>query len=196
MTILSTKAPESHIVEPYKAGNTIVGEEYEETNRISQGLYSINTYIDYKNKKGELVEKYLLRVRYIEDNTRLPNTSDLLNMNIAKLQFYIDNSIFYDDAFIDNMVKPVLNRKIKESYRVHKSFSKCLINPVLRKVQFWSDCPYVIASKINDENEFIRYTIRKVKLFSSNEINRRKETYYYKFKFCWIKTLQCILFGE
>ncbi|AMM43743.1 hypothetical protein FDG95_gp178 [Pectobacterium phage vB_PcaM_CBB] len=188
--------PEPHIIEPYKPGNTVVGETYENSKEISKGLFAISTYVDYKNKKGELIEGYLLRVRYVETANRLPNTSDLLNMPIAKLDFYLQNDTFYDKAFLENMVKPVLNRKIKEAYRVHKSWSKCLLNPVLRKIQFWTDKPFVIASKITDNHEFIRYTAKRMKLVSTEQINPRKETYQYKFRGCWFKTLQCFFFGE
>lgn len=189
------KAVEPHIIEPYKAGNTIIGEPYEDCEEISKGLFAISTYVDYKNKKGELNERYLLRVKYVENALRLPNTSDLLNMKIARLEIYVKRESFYEKAFIENMVKPVLKRKIKEAYRVHKTWSKCLINPVLRKIQFWTDKPFVIASKITDEHEFVRYAIKRVQL-STEKPNPRKETYYYKFSGCWFKTIQCFLFGE
>ena len=190
------KAVEPHIIEPYKPGNTVVGEPYEFTEEISKGLYAVSTYVDYKNKKGELIEEYLLRVKYIETADRLPNTSDLLNMTIPRLEVFLkDDTGYYSEAFINNMVKPVLKRKIKEAYRVHKTWSKCLINPVLRKIQFWTDKPFVIASKITDEHEFVRYAFKRVKL-STEKTNPRKETYYYKFSGCWFKTIQCFLFGE
>lgn len=190
------KPPEPHIIEPYKPGNTIVGEPYESSKEILTGLFAISTYIDYTNKKGELIEGYLLRVKYVENANRLPNTSELLNMPIAKLQFYLDNDTFYRKAFLENMVRPVLNRKIKEAYRVHKSWSKCVVNPVLRKIQFWTNKPFVLASKITNNHEFVRYSIQRVEQINSLTVNPRKEVYEYKFRACWFKTLQCFFFGE
>ncbi len=188
--------PEPHIIEPYKPGNTIVGEPYETSDEISEGLFAFSTYVDYRNKKGELIEGYLLRVKYLRTISHLPNTSELLNMPIHKLEVYVKRESFYNKAFIDNMVKPVLKRKINEAHRVHKSWSKCIINPVLRKLQFWTDKPFVIASKITNDHEFVRYTIKRVKLLSTTNINPRKATYEYKFRGCWFKTLQCFFFGE
>jgi hypothetical protein len=44
----------------------------------------------------------------------------------------------------------------------HKTKLKCLINPVLRKLQWFTDKPYVIVSKFKT-NLFIGYTFKRIK---------------------------------
>lgn len=68
----------------------------------------------------------------------------------------------------------------------HKSPIKCLINPILRKIQFWTDKPLVIASECayiengNDKEDkpiFLKYKITKVKYYKKgkkDEISRNK----------------------
>lgn len=37
--------------------------------------------------------------------------------------------------------------KISDDHWLHRSPIKCLINPILRKLQFYTNNPYIIASK-------------------------------------------------
>jgi hypothetical protein len=46
---------------------------------------------------------------------------------------------------------------------MHKTKLKCIVNPILRKLQWFTDSPYVIVSKFNNDN-FIGYAIRRVKI--------------------------------
>lgn len=51
----------------------------------------------------------------------------------------------------------------------HKTPLKCFINPILRKIQFWTDKPFVIASicDVSENNKpvFLKYTIKRVKYY-------------------------------
>lgn len=49
----------------------------------------------------------------------------------------------------------------------HKSPLKLILNPILRKLQFFTDKPFVITSCtnwINDEPNFLKYGFAKVRL--------------------------------
>lgn len=49
----------------------------------------------------------------------------------------------------------------------HRHPIKIIINPVLRFIQFWTNAPYVIASKTefnNGKPNFIKFTFTKVKM--------------------------------
>lgn len=46
--------------------------------------------------------------------------------------------------------------------RVHQTRLKCFLNPKLRAIQFWTDEPYVVASRF-DKDVFITYVITRVK---------------------------------
>lgn len=48
---------------------------------------------------------------------------------------------------------------------IHRSPIKVLLNPALRKIQFWSSSPVVIASVTNFEEgipRFVRYVLKRV----------------------------------
>jgi hypothetical protein len=53
-------------------------------------------------------------------------------------------------------------------HRVHKTRLKLVINPVLRKIQYWTDKPYVIASCF-EKKEFITYKIQRVQYYKYEE---------------------------
>lgn len=50
---------------------------------------------------------------------------------------------------------------------MHRTPLKCIVNPILRKIQFWTDEPWVISSICEkDENgtwHFIKYELARVK---------------------------------
>ena len=48
-----------------------------------------------------------------------------------------------------------------EGYKVHRTTLKCIINHILRTIQFYTMKPFVIASEFND-GKFIRYKICRV----------------------------------
>lgn len=49
-------------------------------------------------------------------------------------------------------------------YTIHSTRLNRVVNPILRKIQFKTDTPFVIASVFNDEKtEFSHYTIRRIK---------------------------------
>lgn len=53
-------------------------------------------------------------------------------------------------------------------YWNHRSPLKCIVNPILRRLQFFTDRPYVIASKtefIDGEPNFIKYDFIRVKYY-------------------------------
>lgn len=54
-------------------------------------------------------------------------------------------------------------------HSIHRTWLKCLVNPVLHKFQYWTDEPYVIASVFKRE-EFIRYKIARVKYYRNAKI--------------------------
>ena len=45
----------------------------------------------------------------------------------------------------------------------HRVWFKVLLNPILRKIQFWTDQPYVITSCVEDER-VVGYQIKRVRL--------------------------------
>ena len=55
---------------------------------------------------------------------------------------------------------------------MHRTPLKCILNPILRKLQFWTDTPYVIYSECeNNKNKkkrphFLKYGVCKVKFIS------------------------------
>jgi len=53
---------------------------------------------------------------------------------------------------------------------IHRTPLKCILNPILRKVQFWTDHPYVIYSDVEIEDNvphFLGYGIGKIKIISN-----------------------------
>lgn len=57
---------------------------------------------------------------------------------------------------------------------MHRTLVKCLCNPVLRFVQFWTDYPWVITSKIDLESglpKFVGYHIARVRCLAPFDIN-------------------------
>jgi len=56
----------------------------------------------------------------------------------------------------------------------HKTRLKCIVNPILRKLQFWTDRPYVIASDCFYVHHF---TLGKIPVFIGYKFCRVK---YYK----------------
>lgn len=53
-----------------------------------------------------------------------------------------------------------------EGYWCHRTRLKCIINPILRFLQFWTDKPYVIASMTNFKDDlpyFSHYTMQRKK---------------------------------
>ena len=49
------------------------------------------------------------------------------------------------------------------TYTVHSTWLKRIVNPILRKIQYRTNTPYVIASEFDSsKNTFIRYIIRRV----------------------------------
>lgn len=68
------------------------------------------------------------------------------------LSNYEYNSYFFKD-------------KKRNAWR-HRTPLKCFLNPILRKLQFWTDEPYVISSVVNFKNDipyFEKYTLARVK---------------------------------
>ncbi len=59
-----------HIIEPFKSGNTIVN-KYEEFFEDNVGNAAIKTYVDFKDKKGKLNERFLLYVNWQQNKTEL-----------------------------------------------------------------------------------------------------------------------------
>lgn len=54
----------------------------------------------------------------------------------------------------------------KDGCWMHRSPIKLLINPCLRKIQFWTNRPYVIASNtkfVNSTPHFINYEFVRIK---------------------------------
>lgn len=52
----------------------------------------------------------------------------------------------------------------------HSTPLKCIVNPVLRKLQFWTWKPYVISSMtefIDGKPHFIRYVFQRVRYFKN-----------------------------
>ncbi len=45
----------------------------------------------------------------------------------------------------------------------HRVWFKVLLNPILRKIQFWTEWPYVIVSKVED-NKVVGYAIERMRL--------------------------------
>lgn len=183
---------EPHVIEPYAFGNNIVNDKYLVQKQVSQGLYATETRVDYTNKKGDLIEGYVLCIKWHTTSGKLPNTSELLNMPIYLVEQWCEPEIEeIDHAFVNNMARPVLNRKIKEANRIHKTKLKCIVNPLLRKIQYWTDEPYVIASNFNN-GEFITYKITKVK-YKKNPVPLRRDTYEIKVHNPFFKTIKHIL---
>ena len=58
------------------------------------------------------------------------------------------------------MIKLLETKLTKE---VHRIWFKNIFNPVLRVIQFWTDRPYVIGSKVK-RNIVIGYVFRRIKL--------------------------------
>lgn len=54
----------------------------------------------------------------------------------------------------------------KLTSEVHGIWFKNILNPVFRSLQFWTDRPYVIASKVSD-NAVTGYVFRRVKLLKA-----------------------------
>lgn len=59
-----------HIIEPFKAGNTVI-RRYEEEFTDEIGNIAIKTYVDFKDKKGKLNERFLLYVKWLENKKEL-----------------------------------------------------------------------------------------------------------------------------
>lgn len=59
-----------HIIEPFRHGNTII-RKYEEFFEDEVGNSSINTYVDFKDKKGKINERFLLYVSWLKNKTEL-----------------------------------------------------------------------------------------------------------------------------
>lgn len=38
---------------------------------------------------------------------------------------------------------------MKWEFELHKTWFKCFFNPILRRIQFWTDRPYVIYSNVS-----------------------------------------------
>jgi hypothetical protein len=49
---------------------------------------------------------------------------------------------------------------------VHRTNLKCIVNPILRAIQFWTNTPIVIVSNFNDYDKFIGYSINRMKLLN------------------------------
>ena len=53
-----------------------------------------------------------------------------------------------------------------KTYWKHKTPLKCIINPILRKLQFFTDSPFVISSECefrkDQDPKFIRYRFQRV----------------------------------
>ncbi len=58
------------------------------------------------------------------------------------------------------MVPPI---EYIDGHRVHRPLFKVLLNPMLRKIQFWTDKPLVFVSKFED-NKFLYYSMERVSL--------------------------------
>ena len=50
---------------------------------------------------------------------------------------------------------------------MHRTPLKCIVNPILRKIQFWTDEPWVISSICKKDEKgtwhFIKYELARVK---------------------------------
>jgi len=57
------------------------------------------------------------------------------------------------------------HRIIEENGRpiMHRTWFKLLLNPLLRRIQFWTSRPYVIASHI-ENGRVVRYSVCRRKL--------------------------------
>jgi len=61
-----------------------------------------------------------------------------------------------------------------DNYWNHKTPLKLFINPILRKIQFFTNKPFVITSLtefINDTPNFLKYKLMRVKYYDSNITN-------------------------
>lgn len=63
-----------------------------------------------------------------------------------------------------------MKRSAKDKYFVydfehkcwmHRTPLKCFVNPILRKLQFWTDKPFVIYSKVEWDNDIVSKSERK-----------------------------------
>ncbi len=61
---------------------------------------------------------------------------------------------------VDN--KLVNCKYCKKDFFTHKTKLKCIINPILRLIQFYTDDPYVIVS-IFENDKFTKYIVKKMK---------------------------------
>ncbi len=57
-----------------------------------------------------------------------------------------------------------LYRHKTERIVVHRTLLKVILNPILRKIQWWTDTPYVIAS-VFVKGIFTTYSFQRVKYF-------------------------------
>ena len=79
-------------------------------------------------------------------------------------------------------------------YKVHRSRIKCIINPVLRKLQYYTNKPYVIASFITDKGEFSHYVVKRVEYVrSKTSIDLNTDVLELKFEKCIQKTFMYYL---
>jgi len=65
------------------------------------------------------------------------------------------------------MIPMELSKEVYEGivYTQHKTKLKCFVNPILRKIQFWTMKPFVIASesiKLGGEYYFLGYSFKRV----------------------------------
>lgn len=60
---------------------------------------------------------------------------------------------------------------VKENgHWMHKHPIKLLLNPLLRKIQFYTDNPYVIASRLSsDLSKFQGFEIKRVKYYNKSQ---------------------------
>jgi len=64
-----------------------------------------------------------------------------------------------------------MNHKIEYDeygFKVHRSTLKLTVNPILRKLQFFTNKPFVIASKF-ENGLFVKYKFMRVRYFKNNE---------------------------
>lgn len=47
---------------------------------------------------------------------------------------------------------------------VHRHPLKLVFNPILMKIQFFTDRPWLIASRFSDENVFIKFVFARIQL--------------------------------
>ena len=89
---------------------------------------------------------------------------------------------------------------------MHRTPLKCFINPILRKIQFWTKEPLVICSKTDfDENcipHFKGYGMVKTRVMTAQEYNELKKkegnqipSFYFQFpsKFLYLELLRFTL---